>query len=73
MIYIYTYIVIAILFGLYSSLRQKIRYTDHSEFFKLLVVFVFNFVLFPIGLITSLLNNEFLLTKKDIKKIKNLF
>jgi len=65
--YIFTFI-FAILFGLYSVMRQWQRYPNHTSFFRQLTVFLINAIAFPICIIIAIVKNTLVPTKDEHRR-----
>lgn len=66
------YLIIAVIYGLYSMMRQWQRFPDHAGFFKQFIVFTFNFVAMPISLVIALKRKTLIPSKSEHRRFMML-
>lgn len=62
------YIIISIIYGVYSIMRHVQLYPNHISRFRLVSIFVLNVLLFPLSLIFALAMHKLIPTKEDHKR-----
>jgi len=61
-------LIFAILYGLYSVMRQWQRYPNYSGFLRLLIVFLINSIAFPVCIVIAMVKNTLVPTKEEHRR-----